>query len=214
MKEIPLYRGPVENRQIVAYAKVDDEDYERLNQWRWTWPNSDYPARPRPRFKNKETTGSRYIYMHNEVMGGLYVDHIDRDRLNNQRNNLRWATKAQNVQNMPRNSVNTSGVKGATWHARLKAWIAVVTVDGERHYYGGFPDIGEADKVLKAARARLMPFSQEALADPKTFAKGQCLCQIHFPRIGPKKDRDHAAMVARGGKPAGPRGRPRKAPTT
>lgn len=210
MKEIPLYRGPKNSRYIAGYAKVDDEDFERLMQWRWTWPNSDYPARLRPFFKRKGTTGGRYIFMHNEVMGGLFVDHIDRDRLNNQRSNLRWATRAQNSQNVGLKSENTSGVKGVHWHQNLGQWIASLIFEGERHYYGGFQDLSTADNTLKDARARLMPFSEEAGVQPEPLSKGECLCLIHAPFIGPKKDRRHAKMVARGGKPAGPRGRPRK----
>ena len=41
----------------------------------------------------------------------LYVDHIDRDRLNNHISNLRWVTSSMNAQNQCKRKNNKSGIK-------------------------------------------------------------------------------------------------------
>lgn len=88
MREIPLF-----NKTEVV--KVDAEDYGYLSQFRWTLPKLGYAAR----HEKGET-----IYMHREIMklkkgDGKYVDHINHDKLDNRKDNLRVCTKSQNQSN-------------------------------------------------------------------------------------------------------------------
>lgn len=85
MKKIPLY-----NRD--EYVLVDEEDYEYLSQFRWTKATVGYARR---NYKG----GS--IYMHREIMGlvkgdGKYVDHMNHNKLDNRKSNLRVCDKTQN----------------------------------------------------------------------------------------------------------------------
>lgn len=93
MKEIILTQGKI--------ALVDDEDYEYLNQWKWfahKFNNIYYADSWR-----KEESGKRtMVRMHRVILGApknSQVDHRDRDGLNNQRNNIRLCTNAQNMSN-------------------------------------------------------------------------------------------------------------------
>ena len=52
------------------------------------------------------------------------IDHIDGNRLNNQRNNLRLATSSQNKANRCPRKDNRSGYKGVSWHAQRQCWTA------------------------------------------------------------------------------------------
>jgi hypothetical protein len=54
----------------------------------------------------------------------LYVDHIDGNPLNNQKNNLRYATNQQNQWNSKLKKNNTSGHRGVSWDRQNKKWIA------------------------------------------------------------------------------------------
>lgn len=46
----------------------------------------------------------------------MFVDHIDKDPLNNQKFNLRVSTNADNQKNVGKRSSNTSGFKGVSFH--------------------------------------------------------------------------------------------------
>jgi hypothetical protein len=141
MKEIPLTKGYV--------AQVDDEDYEHLSQFRWTAriaPHTVYGIR--------SDKGVR-IPMHREIMKPephLFVDHIDRNGLNNQRANWRVCTKAQNQANR-RQKHNTSGRVGVAYldpskphNARYAArpYKASVMVNGQQFCAGYFATLEEA----------------------------------------------------------------------
>jgi hypothetical protein len=67
--------------------------------------------------------------MHRQVMGlGLgdpeKVDHWNRDKLDNRKENLRLATHAQNMMNVGANRGATSTYRGVSWNGRLNKWIA------------------------------------------------------------------------------------------
>jgi len=64
------------------------------------------------------------------------LDHINRNKSDNRIKNLRLATYEQNAQNREKNSKNTSGYKGVTWHKRDKKWQAAITVKGKVLHLG------------------------------------------------------------------------------
>jgi hypothetical protein len=90
-------------------CKVDDEDYEILSKYRWHLHSHGY-------FQTDfRENGKRYrFYLHRLIMNcpkGMFIDHIDHDVTNNQKNNLRICTKQQNQQNRKRNIDNKSSTK-------------------------------------------------------------------------------------------------------
>ncbi len=89
------------------------------------------------------------------IPDGLYVDHIDRDRRNNTRDNLRLVTSTQNSYNKRRFSNNTSGFKGVHFHKAWGKWIAYITVDKRRVRLGGFPSPIEAALAYDRAAVEL-----------------------------------------------------------
>lgn len=120
MREIPLSNGGV--------ALVDDEDYERIAA-AGTWRRStrkNYVVRGTMRDGKVKT-----VFMHREVMGdtaGIYYDHINGNKLDNRRSNLRIATNQQNGWNTPKmrrpcaskyKGVNFKRQHGV-WHARVR----------------------------------------------------------------------------------------------
>jgi len=138
-KEIQLTQGKA--------AIVDDTDYDWLNRWKWCAHkdrNTFYAMRGL-RENDKTTT----IRMHREILqppAGMETDHKDCNGLNNQRNNLRIATKAQNHQNeRPRRG--TSRFKGVCLERRAAKWRACITVEQRLIHLGLF------DSEIEAARA-------------------------------------------------------------
>lgn len=76
------------------------------------------------------------------------IDHIDHNQLNNQRNNLRYATRSQNTANRRRFKNNTSGYIGVAYHTRLDKYQAYVSKDKQIHFVGTF------NTAIEAAKAR------------------------------------------------------------
>lgn len=125
MKLISLTQG--------KFAMVDDDDYEHLNRWKWYCNNRGYAVRITPKAKNR-----RAVLMHREILNpqnGLFTDHIDGNKLNNQRSNLRNCNHQQNSANCKRAENNTSGYKGVSRDSRRKnSWKAAITINGKQVY--------------------------------------------------------------------------------
>jgi hypothetical protein len=127
MKEIPLSQGLV--------AMVDDEDYEWLNQWKWCVMKrrkTEYAVR-----HNVDDDGKGHtICMHREIMDapiGLEVDHINHNGLDNRRDNLRLATRAQNAANGPQR--RSGKFRGVHFQAGKYCYA---TAGGREGYLGSF----------------------------------------------------------------------------
>lgn len=133
MKKIPLTRG--------KYALVDDEDFDWLNQWKWFADKiggSFYSSRSGYSKELKKQT--KLIRMHRFILNakpGQLVDHADGNTLNNQRNNLRFATKSDNSKNSKVNRKNnSSGYKGI--ERNRKKWQARLTINSKRISLGTY----------------------------------------------------------------------------
>lgn len=89
-----------------------------------------------------------------ELVKGELVDHIDTNTLNNQRENLRLATNAQNQRNKRISASNTTGYKGVSYHEHAKKYRADITVDRKLIYLGYFKTAEEAHEAYKAAAVK------------------------------------------------------------
>lgn len=143
MKCIELTKGYV--------AIVDDEDFERLAQWRWRYCEG-YAVRSMPGNRR------RVIWMHREINGtpdGFETDHRNTNKLDNRRQNLRTATHSQNKCNQTKRGHNTSGFKGAFFHKNSGLWRGQITVKGKNHYLGYFKTPVEAAAAYDRAAIEL-----------------------------------------------------------
>ena len=100
MKRIKLTQG--------YYAKVDDEDFDWLNQWKWCAIVRDEVCVYA--YSNKKGLMHRLILELTDSK--VHTDHIDRDGLNNQRSNLRRCTPIQNNYNKGSDRNSTSKYVG------------------------------------------------------------------------------------------------------
>jgi hypothetical protein len=122
---VPLYSG--------AYALVDAEDLKLVGQYHW-YINEGYAV--------TYHKGKR-IKMHRLIMNAApsqAVDHRDKNKLNNQKSNLRFATTKENNRNGVLRKDNTSGYKGVSIDPSTGHWRPAVYVDGKSLYFGSYKD--------------------------------------------------------------------------
>jgi hypothetical protein len=81
------------------------------------------------------------------------IDHKNNNKLDNNINNLRWATNTENSRNRNMNSNNSSGYKGVVLDKKTQKWSARITIDGIKIHIGYYTTIKEAAKA-RLDRAR------------------------------------------------------------
>lgn len=84
------------------------------------------------------------------------VDHINRDRLDNRRANLRIVDKVANRQNRSSVRGSSSRHRGVTWDKDRKRWMAQVEMDGRSIKLGRFTDEDAAGEAAAAWRRQHM----------------------------------------------------------
>ena len=144
-KVIPLTQGKV--------AIVDDEDYEEISKYTWSIKTPSGGSRTcyAQRLTSRRTGKRKIIKMHRQIMGfpeGKYIDHINRDGLDNRRENLRLCTNSQNMKNCLKYSTNTSGMNCVYWVGERDKWRARICKDGRRIHLGYFDDKEEAGRAV------------------------------------------------------------------
>lgn len=135
MKTIPLTRG--------RFALVDDRDYARIAAHKWYCATNGYAARTeidysRPR-KADGNLGGRTVLMHREVLGFPVdaIDHMNGNKLDNRRSNLRTCTAQQNQGNRKPNKGKK--YRGVTVRRALPGrFIAEIGINGKQVYLGWF----------------------------------------------------------------------------
>jgi hypothetical protein len=127
MKEIKLT-----NSDLVAL--VDDEDYEFLIQRNWTLHDRGYVQ-------------SNKTYLHrlvNKTPKGMVTDHINGNKLDNRKENLRVCTRLQNQQNVRNSHRGSVKYRGVTISRSKKRYIARIKINKYHKHIGSFRTAEEA----------------------------------------------------------------------
>lgn len=127
------------------YFQVSEQDAEIALQYRWYKSALGYIVTSK---NNKKP------FLHRLIMGIApdasrpFVDHINGNKLDNRRENLRWASRSENN----RNSKNKGDrpFKGVV-HNRGLYWVAQIRLDGKNTHIGTFDSEIEAAKAYDAA---------------------------------------------------------------
>jgi len=156
MIEIELTQGKV--------AIVDDEDAD-LALLNWYY-DKGYARRniPGDNGKQKQELLHRVVYerkLGRELRPGEQVDHVDRNTVDDRRENLRLATNAQNGANQGKpKGTYSSEYKGVCWNKQNKNWRAVIMVNQKSIHLGYF--IEEFEAALAYDRAAKEYFGEFA----------------------------------------------------
>lgn len=133
MKNISLTGGNGIGRSII----VDDEDYEYLNQFKWHYGNG-YAVTSWGKRPNRKKMSVHQLLT--DCPKGMMVDHRNRNKLDNTRQNLRVCTNSQNQMNAKKQINSSSEYKGVI---KSKPWRATY----------GRKTIGYFDSEIEAAQA-------------------------------------------------------------
>jgi len=118
--------------------QIDEEDLERVRLYTWF---------KRARYIASNVNGHTllHIYLFGYASTGLEWDHINRDPLDNRRENLRMVTRSENNLNKDYSYQNKSGFRGV--HQKHDKWRGAVKVDGKNVYTTVFSTPEEAHKA-------------------------------------------------------------------
>jgi hypothetical protein len=143
---------------VIAHATVDPGDLHKLSQHAWHLHSDGYAFR-----RVGSGPAKTLEYMHRLVLeapAGSLVDHVDGNRLNNTRSNLRLATPSQNAANS-RDRTRKSGFRGVYPHTQTGRWIAQISIGGRPKHLGIFDEPQAAARAYDvAARAKWGPFAR------------------------------------------------------
>lgn len=143
-------------------ALVDEDTYLWASRWRWELSGHPFPGVSRI-FRICGTRVAKQL--HRVVMAALpgqEVDHINGNRLDNRRENLRIVTRSQNEQNKHHSRRDSLTQVRNVQKTPYGTFRARITVDGQQLYLGTFKTLAEATQAALKGRAYFMTHAPES----------------------------------------------------
>lgn len=126
----------------VARTLIDLEYVDSVKKYKWYLTNHGYVI--------NDKVGQLHRFLMNPGED-LVVDHINRNRLDNRRENLRICTIQQNSMNKSVQCNSISRIQGVCWCKNDKTWLAYIGVNGKRIHLGCFKTKEEAIDARRQA---------------------------------------------------------------
>lgn len=96
----------------------------------------------------------------------LEVDHINGDKLDNRRENLRICTRSENARNKGLTKNNKSGVAGVSWDEARNKWMASIKLNKKSYNLGRFDKIEDAIRIRKDSEQKMFGvYRREVVGD-------------------------------------------------
>jgi len=137
-------------------AMIDLEDLNKIFEYSKFYTNSY--GYVRTTYKKKKLKLHRIIM--NVTDSKIFVDHINHNKLDNRKCNLRLCNRSQNQMNRKINKNNTSKYKGVYWNKNANKWIARISINKKNIHLGCF------NNEIDAAKA----YNQYAIENVGEFA--------------------------------------------
>ena len=159
--EIIIYDKNNEER---CRSKIDLEDVDLVNKHKWS-----YAAGYCYNHKNK-------IHLHNLILNRIpnkntTVDHINRDRMDNRKSNLRIVDYSLNGFNKGKQSNNTSGHVVVSWDKKRQKWETHIKINKKKRFLGYFDNIEDAVKTRHEAEIKYYGELRNSKYDVNTIYK-------------------------------------------
>ena len=126
---------------------IDREDFDTINKFTWFKGRRGYPI-AHLKLEGKKLTRPVHKVILSDVGKDMNIDHINRDRMDNRRSNLRVCSHQENMFNQRKRNTNTSGYIGVAYHKAANKYESYINLDAKKHYLGLY------DTAIEAARVR------------------------------------------------------------
>jgi len=133
---------------------IDKDDVDRISKHSWHIDTNGYAVRGQT---DKITKRFINIFLHQEILNfpDSQIDHINRDKLDNRKSNLRLCTLSENKINQKIYKSNSVGYKGVS--KKNNNYQARLTVNGKRINLGRYPTAQQAGMAYKNALNQYYP---------------------------------------------------------
>jgi hypothetical protein len=124
-----------EDGEEKARAIIDNDEADQIKKYKWYLSNTGY------------ATAGGHLLMHrliNKTPEGVLTDHINRNKLDNRKVNLRNCDSFDNVFNRGAVVTSKSRIRGVYYHKQTGKWTAEITYRKKRYYLGLFNTQAEA----------------------------------------------------------------------
>lgn len=111
---------------------VDDHVYYKLVHISWTIAKDGYAKNSRINSMHRHV----FELYDNELIQSMFIDHINRNKLDNRIENLRQVTPGENNHNMGKNKKCTSKYRGVSFKKEINRWVAGINYNKEPIYLG------------------------------------------------------------------------------
>ena len=126
-------------------ALIDIEDIDRINKHKWCESNGYIVC------------AKLNVRLHRFILNcssDMFIDHINGNRLDNRKQNLRICTQTENNRNTKTPLNNTSGIKGVYWDKKLNKWRVKICVNRKQIHLGLYDTLEKAKEVRQKAEKK------------------------------------------------------------
>lgn len=114
------------------FALISNQDFKKINKYKWRLDFYGYVV-------GTDDLGFKFLHKIIKNQKGFHTDHINGDKLDNRRSNLRIATAQQNMFNIPKYKKRCSSIyKGVSWRSTQNQWGVNISIKKKQCYIGYF----------------------------------------------------------------------------
>ena len=132
-------------QKVVGRAIIDRSLVARVKNIKWSLGNCGYAITGHLR------NGSRLLHRFLFGKKGYEIDHINRNRLDNRKVNIRHCSRSQNMFNKTKQNNNSTGVLGVYFDKSRGKYAAEIKAYGVKKFLGRFNTLKEAKEKRIAA---------------------------------------------------------------
>lgn len=133
---------------------IDKDDYDKISKIRWYKDSNGYVRGNGSAGTFKSVLLHQLILDRVGVKDGMEIDHINGNKLDNRKCNLRIVNRIQNSRNKDVIKTNTSGYTGVSYNKERNAWDSYITVNYKKINLGRYKYKDEAIKARKEAEEK------------------------------------------------------------